>query len=130
MANYCEQRYNKGFLYIRQTIYNDLKKIRRDEDNGVEPCSLFDVTKRFAALFYMMILYNTIINTFAEVKSWNTYKTNFKYDEMKECARCAGINWDKLASYFSFEAIIANDGVDTQELIDAVTSEYEVTCCQ
>lgn len=113
---------------MRQGIYKQLSNIRLSEDNGKNAC-LLSVTKKWAAIYYMLIIYTKVTDPYAEVLTWEEYKELYEYDEIKECFRCDGINLDKLASYFSFEDIIANNGVDTQLLIDAVVDETEVTCC-
>ncbi len=120
MSSFREKRYNKLFKLLREDIYNRLCNIRRDEDITGLSCNLLDTTRYYAVIFYFMIIYNDIANPFNDLLTWENYKEKYDFDAIADCVHCHNINLNTLSSFFMFEELIQNEGIDSQMLIDNI----------
>lgn len=130
MASFREQRYNRLFKMLREDIYNLHCDIRTNEDSkGISDC-VFDATKYYAVIFFFMIIYCDIVDTTAELLTWDEYKEKYEFDDIGNCVFCFGLNLTDLADKFGFVELIANNGVDNQTLIDAIpdTTNISYSC--
>lgn len=126
-----EKRLAAVYDGIRQDWYCVRSKIQTDEDYKGFSNLCVDMWAHQASFIYLLFWYVRITDPLNDVDDENTiddYKTEFEYTEYKKLFACHGINLDNLLERFDIEAIIANSGVDTTALVDAVERTTSIVC--
>lgn len=124
-----ERRYNKLFKLLREDIYNIFCKIDIDEKVKGESDYTTAVQLYYAALIYMMMIYNDITNPYNKLLTWEEYKEKYNFEEVVNCFRCLGcvdINLVELQKKFDFQSIVTNGGVDSELMVNIMPDTISI----